>query len=198
MNVMKQNNYSINKPCFTIYNDVFSYEECDNISEKQIDKDIIRDNNDSINSNFLNPNYRYSYDKCILEDSEELEKKLISFIFDCNSKVYGYDIWGFEEDIKLLTFQKDDYIKEHERILWYSEEPNDRKLTGYLFLSHPKSYNGGKFKTDEISGIADISTHYNRKGNLLIYPSFVSLSIDYIKSGFMQVLTFDIIGPNLR
>jgi len=198
MNVMKQNNYSVNKPCFTIYANVFSDEECDLISEKQIDKDIVRDNKDSINSNFLNPNHRYSYDKCVLDDSEELEQRLISYIFDCNSKIYGYEIWGFEEDIKLLTFQKDDYIKEHERTLWYSNEPNDRKLTGYLFLSHQESYVGGRFKVDGVSDVKDISIGYNQKGNLLVYPSFVSLSIDNIKSGFMQVLTFDIIGSNLR
>ena len=198
MNVMKQNNYSIPKPCFTIYSDVFNIEECDQICEKQIDKDIIKDPTDSINSNFLNSIDRYSYEKCVLENSEELEQKLISYIFDCNSKVYGYEIWGIEEDIKLLSFREGDFISLHERTLWYSTEPNDRKLTCYVFLTHPKSYKGGKFKTDPSSDIKPISNTYNTKGNLLVYPSFVSLSIDRLTHGFMQLLTFDIIGPKLR
>lgn len=198
MNVMKQNNYSIPKTCFTIYTDVLTDEECDSVCEQQIDKEIIADDQESINSNFLNGKGLFSYEKCVLDNSEDLEQKLIPYIFDCNSKIYGYEIWGIEEDIKLLTFKSNDFINKHERTLWYSSEPNDRKLSCYLFLSNTASYTGGKIKIDESMDVKSLSSGYNRKGNLLVFPSFVSLEIEPVTSGFMQLLTFDIIGPNLR
>lgn len=198
MNVMQQNNYSITKPCFTVYTDVLTDEECDEICERQINNEVIREDIEFSYSNFLNKTEKFSYDVSVLEDSEDIEKKLISYVFDCNSKIYGYEIWGIEENPRILTFKENDFIDMHEKISWYSSEPNDKKLTGYLFLSNSRSYNGGKFKVDPALEIPNISNNYNTRGNLLIYPSFVTLSISKITSGFMQLLTFDIIGPKLR
>jgi len=198
MNVMKQNNYSISKACFTIYSEVFNNKECEEICERQIDKDIVYNDKESIVSNFKNSTDRFSYQTCILNDAEDLEKKLIAYVFDCNSKIYGYDIWGIEEDIKVLTFKEGDFLREHERTLWYSPEPNDRKLTCYVFLNNEESYNGGHFKASQNLDVKPLTHGYNKQGNILIYPSFVSLSIERIGYGFMQLLTFDIIGPKLR
>lgn len=199
MNVLNLNQCMINKPCFTIYEKIFNQEKCDEICELQINKKIVReDKHNPIRNNFKGLQDFYSYDKCILDGAEDLEEQIIPYIFDCNSKVYGYDIWGIEEDFHLLTFKEGDHIDYHERILWYSSEPNDRKLSAFLFLSNPSSYAGGNIVPDESLSLSPPGNGYNMRGNLLIFPSFVTLKLSKITRGYMQLLTFDIIGPKLR
>lgn len=199
MNVLKFNHCNVTKPCFTIYENVFTDEECDKICELQIDKPLISDDNQNpIIGNFKNLTDFYHYEKCLLGDTTDLEKTVMAYIFDCNSKVYGYEIWGMEEDISLLTFKNNSFIDYHERFLWFSNEPNDRKLSAYVFLTDPQYYIGGKIKVDESLPISSLNQRYSNRGNLLVFPSFITHEITPITSGVMQILTFDIIGPKLR
>jgi hypothetical protein len=122
----------------------------------------------------------------------------MSYIFDANVKVFGYEIWGMEKDPEILTFKKDDFFGYHENMLWYSEEANDRKLTGYVYLSDHNKSEGGELLFDKNQDISSPLGNYNLRGNLVIFPSFLCYSFNKIKSGFLQVLAFDIIGPKLK
>lgn len=198
MNIMEIHEAGKQKPCFTLYQNIFTEDETRAIAELQIKKDIILASGpDIVPDGSLNQDYIYRYEECIIDDNPSLEEQLIAYIFDCNAKIYGYDIWGFEKDPSILTFQPGCFINMHDKISWYSTEPNDRKLSAMLFLNSPQDYKGGEVKADTM-----ITTHpspgYNSQGNLLIFPSFVSTAIQPILEGVMQILTFNIIGPKLR
>ena len=224
MNVMMLDNYSIRKANIVIYNDCFSLEQCDEIQELQKGRDVILSNDDeSFLLNYKHGKSLYSYEKVILDDTihvkqeednqpkdeieikvfestlpNSLEDHLMSYIFDANVKVFGYEIWGMEKDPEILTFKKDDFFGYHENMLWYSEEANDRKLTGYVYLSDHNKSEGGELLFDKSQDISSPLGNYNLRGNLVIFPSFLCYSFNKIKSGFLQVLAFDIIGPKLK
>lgn len=198
MNVMNLDVYNIEKQNYVVYENIFTYDQCNDILEKQKDRDIIVSEVDNpIRKNFKNHKELYSYEKCVIEDVE-LEENLIKYIFDCNSKVFGYEIWGIESDLEILTFKKGDFFEYHENILWYSSEPNSRKLTGYLFLTDMDQYQGGTVDFDSSIQIRQIPEQKCNKGNLLIIPSFLSINIGKVEDGYLQILKFDIIGPSLR
>lgn len=195
MNVMEidYNNLAEKKICY-IYERIFFSDECEEICDLQIDKDILKIDYNPVSDPFRP---RENYEQFVIENQNHLEEKLIKYIFDCNTRNYGYEIWGFETDPKLLTFHEGSEYGFHTRLNFYSDEPCDRKLTGYVFLSSPGNYEGGKVETDPLSETT-IPNHYNHIGNLLIYPSFVPIRISPVQRGALQVLTFDIVGPKLK
>lgn len=195
MNIMEYDYSSlIKKECFTIYPNIFYSDECSEICEMQIDNDIINIEPNPV----TNPRIpKQNFETFTIENQPHLEEKIIKYIFDCNIRNYGYEIWGLETDITLLTFQQGCEYGYHSRLDFFSNEACDRKLTGYVFLSPRQKYEGGQFLVDPLYGIT-LPQYYNEQGNLLIYPSFVTIKINPISQGAMQVLTFDIVGPKLK
>ena len=57
---------------------------------------------------------------------------------------------------------------------------------------------GKELLFDKNQDISSPLGNYNLRGNLVIFPSFLCYSFNKIKSGFLQVLAFDIIGPKLK
>lgn len=198
MNIMEINEAAKQKLCFTLYQNIFTKDESRSIAELQIKKDIVLDTSaDIVPNSSLNTDLIYRYEECIIDDNPKLEEQLIAYIFDCNAKIYGYDIWGFEKDPSILTLKPGCYIGMHDKVSWYTSEPNDRKLSAMLFLNSHQDYKGGEVKADTMI-TTNPSPGYNRQGNLLIFPSFVGTAIQPILEGVMQVLTFNIIGSKLR
>jgi len=194
MNVMEiDHNLFADKKVWYIYENIFFADECAEICDLQLGNDIIKiDHNPVTNTHKSQENYELF----IIENQDFLEEKLIKYIFDCNTRNYGFEIWGFETDPKLLTFREGNEYGFHTRLNFYSDEPCDRKLTGYVFLSSPGNYEGGKLVADTAFNTT-IPNHYNNQGNLLIYPSFVPIKINPVHKGALQLLTFDIVGPKL-
>lgn len=195
MNVMEIDYNSISsKKVWYIYEKIFFADECTEICDMQIDNDILK-----IDCNPVSDIHRTkeNYEQFVIENQSHLEEKLIQYIFDCNTRNYGYEIWGFETDPKLLTFREGSEYDFHSRLNFYSDESCDRKLTGFVFLSNPGNYEGGTIEADPLYTTV-IPTHYKNQGNLLIYPSFVPIKIHPVQKGALQVLTFDIVGPKLR
>ena len=200
MNVMKLDVYKDLKDNFITYKNALSIEECDEILELQKSINFTTNEDDNIiNSNYKNCDNLYSYEKCIIEN-EELEQKLIKYAFDCNVKIYGYDIWGIESDFEFYTFQKNNFFDYHENILWYSNEPSSRKLTCILFLSfsEPQMCKGGELVFDKTIKVNQPYLNHQQKGTLLIFPSFLTVKINNVEEGIKQFLKFDIIGPRFK
>ena len=218
MNIMTLNNYGVRKPNLVLYEGCFDVKQCDELQELQKGRDIIKAENDEIVlSNYRHTKDLYSYDKCFLDETihekqegdnqpkdivsklpENLEEHLMQYVFDANVKQFGYEIWGMESDPIILTFKENDYYDFHEDILWYDNEPNDRKLKGYVFLSDNTICKGGDLVFDKHAELSSPLGAYNVRGNLILFPSFLSYAFTKVKQGFFQVLTFDIIGPNLK
>lgn len=191
------NNFENVKPIYKVYESVFTEAECDQILEKQIGSSITLTNQDNeICKNYIDKSYNFfTYE--ITELSEEIEfyeTRLMNYVLDANARIFGYNIWGVEKPPFLLTFKPGYSYGKHEDLLRYSLEPNDRKFSVYAFINNDDP----NIPVAKIHFEQDDNVVEGKKGSVIIFPSFLTYSIESSKIALRQLLHCHIIGPKFR
>ena len=114
---------------------------------------------------------------------EFFHKKIISTFTEINQQHFRYALTGLES----TQFTK--YVEEDASYYnWHKDEESTgfkpsytRKLSGVLFLSDPKDYEGGELQI--CNGPEDVITIEPKKGRMVFFPSFTIHKVNPVTKG---------------
>jgi PKHD-type hydroxylase len=171
---------------WAFYLEAFSSEECDKIRAMFRDPmtAVVGSEGQSL------PHVRKS-SVCWIENSGEnlwLFDKLSNFALGCNISRYAFNLTGFNEKLQLGKYGPEDHYSWHQDI--GGAEMSRRKLSIVLQLSDPSEYEGGEL---EFCGVDEKAQ--KGKGDLIIFPSYMSHRVTPITKGERYSLVAWISGP---
>lgn len=129
-------------------------------------------------------------------------EKLNSFLTDINSLYYNFDLNGYDSFQYTEYYAKDggkyDYHMDTflgQTIIDKSDQYETRKLSLTLLLNEPdKDFTGGEFSV--YTGMTD--TIPMKKGDILVFPSFMIHKVNEITSGTRKSLVVWVVGPKFK
>ena len=112
-----------------------------------------------------------------------------------NSKFYGFDLYGFLEDMQFTVYEETDESHYTWHIDMSDTAPATRKLSLVLQLSDPAEYEGGELQTM-------VSPEPNKvdrkKGLISAFPSYVLHRVTPVTKGTRYSLVVWICGPAFK
>ena len=124
-------------------------------------------------------------------------KKMLDAIKDMNKDVFNFDLTGLLESLQYTT-----YDEEYRGMYnWHFDEGSGedktwtRKLSVILILSDPIEYGGGDLEMVTEKGIDAVE---QKRGRLVIFPSFLRHRVRPITKGSRESLVFWVSGPAFR
>ena len=131
-------------------------------------------------------------------DDSELKDIIWNYGNDANGSAFGFDIIN-KSDIQYTTYNSADKgcYNWHEDNEFAKEGYYDRKLSVVIQLNDPSDYEGGKFEFD-ISGKVFSPEGFEKKGSVIIFPSFLKHRVTEVTKGTRNSLVSWIQGPHFR
>tara|TARA_B100000029_G_scaffold477190_1_gene522024 strand:- start:1819 stop:2436 length:618 start_codon:yes stop_codon:yes gene_type:complete len=138
----------------------------------------------------------------------ELFRKIDAQVQEANILHFDVDISGGCYDLQTALYLSDDkdYYSTHvdSELFWYNLPPKPyiRKLSCILYLSDDKNYTGGDISLLNMYGeevIRDEDREFlNKRGNILIFPSFLRHSVTPVTTGQRMSVVFWYMGRPWR
>jgi len=128
------------------------------------------------------------------EESSWLYKKITDFAIDANSKMWNFDIWGFQDPLQYTTYD----AKKEGHYDWHADcgpHMSNRKLSIVLQLTDPSEYTGGDL---ELNLGDNINPVQKGKGIIAFFPSFILHRVSPLTSGYRRSLVTWLCGANFR
>jgi PKHD-type hydroxylase len=152
---------------------------------------------------FDNENIRRSNTSWLnYQDCAWLYDHLAWIVQQLNGQFYGYDLWGFCEDMQYTVYESDTkgFYDWHQDSMGNSIENNidkrtPRKFSISLLLSDPNEYEGGDLIIK--SGTNDIVAPRER-GIVTAFPSFQTHKVTPVTSGVRKSLVVWVTGPAFK
>ena len=133
------------------------------------------------------------YSKVGFIEDRSLSTFMAAKLKECNSEMFSFKISQFSECIEYREF--DETYKNTEDWMMDVQGKNiQRKLSGIMFLSDPSEYEGG-----ELWMISSTGTHMinkKRKGDIIVFPSYLMYRISEIKKGTLKIIACWAEGPS--
>ena len=129
------------------------------------------------------------------EDTHWLYERLLQFVAQINHDKFQFDLHHIEN----LQYGK---YKQDGHYTWHMDSgpnlPNHRKLSFVLGLSDPNSYEGGELQIN-VNGSCDAPHAMKiRKGDLIVFPSFMSHRVTPVTKGERMTLVTWAVGPKFK
>lgn len=157
------------------------------------------------------PAQEASIEKENFSDSEIRTSKLswvsnngeISWLYDrlayiarkLNSEFYGFDVFGFVEDLQFTVYDGD----ENGHYTWHMDMGEGtqapRKLTLVLQLSDPSEYEGGELQTFTRPNIDSVE---KKRGMIAAFPAWTLHRVTPVTKGVRKTLVVWIAGPQFK
>ena len=128
-------------------------------------------------------------------DTEFLYEKLGFIARQLNGQFFGYDIWGFSEDLQYTIYDTSNahYTWHVDHGISISDAP--RKLSLVLQLSDPYEYEGGDLEI--LTGSEPIQIH-KEKGLVAAFPSYVLHRVTPVTRGIRKTVVVWLTGPRFK
>ena len=131
---------------------------------------------------------------CFIEDAE-IREAIWGYVTDANCHCFGFDI------VNIFDVQFGEYRAEDKGCYgwhcdsWFvTDKFVDRKLSIVIQLSDPSEYEGGELEFD-IEGKTFKPINFNKKGSVIVFPSFIRHRVTPITKGIRHSLVAWIQGP---
>jgi hypothetical protein len=131
------------------------------------------------------------YSKVGWFSDETASKFLSSKLRQCNLEMFKFNLSNFSECMEYREFDETYKNSDWSMDVW--ENNSSRKLSAILFLTDPSEYEGG-----ELSMITSAGSHvvqHKRKGEIIVFPSYLMYRINDVKRGVLRLLAFWAEGP---
>lgn len=131
-------------------------------------------------------------------DNKSIIDMLWRYCLDANRNAYGFDV-NYLAEIQYTKYYgtNNDKYDWHIDTFWANPTLYDRKLSIVVQLSDPSEYEGGLFEFDpEIP--QPNSADLQKKGTVLVFPSFLRHRVTPVTSGVRKSLVSWIEGPKFR
>lgn len=120
-------------------------------------------------------------------------RKLDEFIRQVNEKTWQYDLTGFEEPLKFMSYEAGEHFNH-----WHMDTgkgyTSRRKITAMVQLSPPTAYKGGRWEFMPPCGCGKLV----KQGSILVFPSVRPHRLTPVESGHRYSLISWMSGPPLR
>ncbi len=128
-------------------------------------------------------------------ETQWVYQKLIDAISILNANTYQFDITGTDEPLYHVTYEG----AEEGHYAWHIDVGNDsqpqRKLSITFQMSDPSEYEGGDL---EFNRTGSIEVAPKKKGQLILFPSYVLHRVTPVTSGVRRAMVAWINGPPFR
>lgn len=129
------------------------------------------------------------------EETNWLFDRLAQQLRNINEKYFGFDLWGFGENLQYTIYDAD---RGPEHYDWHIDNAGKgkpcRKLSLTLQLSEAMDYEGGELW---IHGLRkEVMT--KAKGHMIVFPSYVLHRVTPVTKGVRRSLVAWITGPDYR
>ena len=114
-------------------------------------------------------------------------ERILNVVSVCNGNNYKFDLTGMEEELQFTEYDEE-YRGNYG---WHIDGVRNRKLSVSVQLSDPATYEGGQLQFDH-----DIAS--NKRGTLIIFPSFIRHQVTEVTKGCRYALVTWIAGPPFR
>tara|TARA_R110002073_G_scaffold332910_2_gene519659 strand:+ start:2113 stop:2700 length:588 start_codon:yes stop_codon:yes gene_type:complete len=122
-----------------------------------------------------------------------LYDRISNYAIQQNNERYFYDIRGIFESLQLMEYQPGDFFDWH--LDFGSGHSSIRKLSLTIQLSDPNDYEGGEL---QFMRNKDIVNAPQKKGTIIIFPSFIMHRVAPITQGKRRSIVGWISGPPYR
>lgn len=112
-----------------------------------------------------------------------------------NAKFYGFDLFGFVEDMQFTIYDSETYGHYTWHIDMSEASPSTRKLSLVLQLSDPSEYEGGELQTMNSKEPSIID---KKKGLIAAFPGWALHRVTPVTSGIRKTLVVWIAGPQFK
>jgi len=133
------------------------------------------------------------YSKAGWIENHTLSTFLASKLKQCNFEMFGFTLSQFSECVEYREFDET-YKNMSDWFMDIQGKNIQRKLSAIVFLSEPSEYEGGKLHMITSEGTGVIPE--NRKGSIIVFPSYILYRFSEVKSGVLKVLMCWAEGPN--
>ena len=116
-------------------------------------------------------------------------------IFNKNISFYGFDLFGFVEDMQFTIYDSETYGHYTWHIDMSEASPSTRKLSLVLQLSDPSEYEGGELQT---MNSKEPSVIDKKKGLIAAFPGWALHRVTPVTSGIRKTLVVWIAGPQFK
>jgi PKHD-type hydroxylase len=193
-------------PPFVCIDNLFTDEELEQIikycEEMELtDAKIVNASNDE-DLTIVNKDIRVSNVAMIhfnKEDNNWLFEKIWDITRKVNDNSFQYDLTGFDA-VQYTVYEGEDSRYDFHTDMATGklsvEEHLPRKLSFSLVLSDPETFEGGDFQF--YFGGHEAENIVQKKGRLIVFPSFNVHRVTAIKSGTRKSLVWWVVGPKLR
>lgn len=112
-----------------------------------------------------------------------------------NSKFYGFDLFGFSEDMQFTQYESEteDHYTWHQDFSSSSVSP--RKVSMVIQLSDPSEYEGGEL---QVMTSAETCGIEKQKGLIALFPSWTLHRVTPVTSGTRYSLVVWVCGPDFK
>ena len=129
------------------------------------------------------------------EDNSWIFDKLMGIINSANSDIFNFNIVGFSEPLQYTVYEGENKSHFESHVDYIGGTSAPRKLSLVMQLSDPSEYEGG-----------DLLIHVGhepikikkKKGNIVIFPSFVLHKVTPVTSGIRKTLVAWSTGPAFK
>lgn len=202
----KQQKFNEFIPSFVCVDDLFTDDELEQLIKYFEDKELhdaqILNGKTDEDLAIVNEDIRVSKVAMVhflKEENEWLFEKIWEITKKINRESFQYDLTGFE-DVQYTVYEGEssryDFHTDMATGKLSVEERLPRKLSFSLVLSDPETFEGGDFQF--YFGGHEPQTIIQKKGRLIVFPSFNVHRVTAMKSGVRKSLVWWVVGPKLR
>jgi len=128
-------------------------------------------------------------------NTQWIYERLASVCRSLNSKFYGFDLFGFSEDMQFTQYESE--TEDH--YVWHQDFTSSintpRKLSLTLQLSDPSEYEGGEL---QVMTSSEPCGAEKQKGLIVGFPSWTLHRVTPVTSGKLYTLVVWVCGPNFK
>jgi PKHD-type hydroxylase len=136
------------------------------------------------------------------DDCPWLYDRLAWIVQQLNGQFYGYDLWGFHEDMQYTTYTSADqgFYDYHQDSMGFTakngvDQRLPRKFSISLQLTDPSEYEGG----DLLIRSGSKPTYApKQKGQVVAFPSFMLHKVTPVTAGIRRSLVVWVTGPAFK
>lgn len=120
-------------------------------------------------------------------------KKLGMIAAQCNAERFGFDLYGFYQELQLTQYEEGNFFEWH--MDFGAGEISARKLSITVQLTDPDEYEGGDLQFMINNKIVDAP---RGKGTVIVFPSFVMHRVTPVRKGVRRSIVGWVSGPPYR
>jgi PKHD-type hydroxylase len=120
--------------------------------------------------------------------------RLIQAMTNLNERDFQLDLWGFDH-VQYTVYNEGDQYNTHSDIVFGHARSLTRKLSCSLILNDASEYTGGEF---DIIESADPTPVEQKKGRLIVFPSYQLHRVRPVLSGIRKSLVIWVVGPPFK